>query len=273
MIELDYFGRALVEAALAGVLSGLVGVVVVLRQRAFTAMALTHATFPGAVVAAMIGAPIVLGSGVAAALLLGLTTLVARVRGQGGSVASGIMLSLGFASGAILAAFAQVPVDVESFLTGRVLAVSSAQVVTTLVVLALVVVTIALAGPRLLASSFDARAAEVQGIRPWLVEAIALGMIGVTVVVVAPVIGAILAIALIVGPAAAARLLVRDVRGMLVLAPVLGVVAGVGGLLASRAWDLAAGASIALAAAVLVVIALATTSLVRRVRARPAGAA
>ena len=53
--------RALVEAVLVGALAGLIGVPVVLRRLSFFTMALTHATFPGVVAAAIIGVNIYLG--------------------------------------------------------------------------------------------------------------------------------------------------------------------------------------------------------------------
>ena len=52
---MGYFEKALVAAVLIGTLSGLVGSLVVLRRRTFFAQALTHATFPGAVGAAILG--------------------------------------------------------------------------------------------------------------------------------------------------------------------------------------------------------------------------
>lgn len=248
MFELDYFGRALVEAALAGALAGLVGVVIVLRERAFTAMSLTHATFPGAVAAAIIGAPVVLGAAVAGALLLGVSSLIARVRGQGGSVASAVMLSAGFALGALLAALTHVPIDVEAFLTGNVLASDAAQLWLTVAALAVTILVLLVAGPRLLASTFDTLSASRQGISAWRVEAVSLALIGLAVVVIGPVIGAILAIALLVGPAAAAKSLTRDVRTMALVAPAIGAACGVAGLVASRTFDTAAGATISLVA-------------------------
>src|SRR5690606_18413549 len=80
-----------------------------------------------------------------------------------------------------------------------------------------------------------------------------------------PVVGAILGVALIVAPAAAARLLVRDWRWMLVLAPAIGVGSGVLGLWVSRWLDIAAGGAIALVAAAAYGIAWLVSSL----RARP----
>jgi len=64
VVSIGFFERALIEAVLAGALAGLVGTLVVLRKRAFFTTALTHATFPGAMVAAVMGFSVVVGSAV-----------------------------------------------------------------------------------------------------------------------------------------------------------------------------------------------------------------
>ena len=100
---MDYFTRALLEAVLAGALGGLVGVIVVVRGRAFFTMSLTHATFPGAVAAVLLGIPPVLG---AAAASLGL--VVALGLRMAGRMQPGDALSFGpcLAVAGILALFA-----------------------------------------------------------------------------------------------------------------------------------------------------------------------
>ena len=118
------------------------------------------------------------------------------------------------------------------------------------------------------ASSADEAGYRRAGMRPWIPETVSLALIAGTVVAIMPVVGAILGVALIVAPAAAARLVVRDWRWMLVLAPAIGITAGVIGLLASRWLDLAAGGAIALAAALLYGAAWLVGSA--RDRARPA---
>ena len=85
-----------------------------------------------------------------------------------------------------------------------------------------------------------------------------------------PAVGAILAIALIAAPAAAARLLARTTTQIFLAAPVLGAVAGISGVLLSRGLDIAAGPAIALTAAAFFLAALGVRSLGRaRLRLRP----
>jgi zinc/manganese transport system permease protein len=249
LAQLGFFELAMVEVVLAGALAGLVGVLVVLRERAFFTMSLTHATFPGAVAAAMLGVSIPLGAAVAAIALVAVAVGIGRIRSQGPAVASGVMLTAGFALGALLQSLTPLPIDVESFLVGQVLAVTGSDLGLTAALLVAAVAVWAVAGRHLVFSSVDEPGYRRTGLRPWVPEAVALALIAATVVAIMPVVGAILGVALIVAPAAAARLLVRDYRAMLALAPVLGILSGVLGLLASRWFDIAAGGAIALVAA------------------------
>ena len=256
---LDFFALAMLEVAVAGALAGVVGVLVVLRERAFFTMSLTHATFPGAVAAAMLGVSVPLGAAVAAVALVAIAVGIGHIRSQGPTVASGVMLTAGFALGAFLQSLSPLAIDVESFLVGQVLAVTGADVALTTVLLVVAIAAWAVSGAHLVFSSADEAGYRRAGLRPWVPEAVSLALIAATVVAIMPVVGAILGVALIVAPAAAARLLVRDYRWMLVLAPVLAIASGVLGLLASRALDVAAGGAIALVAAALYGIARAAT--------------
>ncbi|WP_306233474.1 metal ABC transporter permease [Agrococcus beijingensis] len=247
--QLGFFELAMVEVVLAGGLAGLVGVLVVLRERAFFTMSLTHATFPGAVAAAMLGVSVPLGAAVAAVALVAVAVGIGRIRSQGPAVASGVMLTAGFALGAMLQSLTPLPIDVESFLVGQVLAVTEADLALTGAMLVLAAGVWAVAGRHLVFSSVDEPGYRRAGLRPWVPEAVSLALMAATVVAIMPVVGAILGVALIVAPAAAARLLVRDFRWMLLLAPAIGILSGVAGLLASRWLDAAAGGAIALVAA------------------------
>lgn len=255
-MDLSYFTRAIIEAILAGALAGLVGVLVVVRQRAFFTMSLTHATFPGAIAATLLGIPPVVGAAVGSIGLVGIATAIGRVRAQGASVASGIMLTTGFALGVLLQSVSSVPINVEAFLTGSILATDTAQLVLTGTVLSAVIVALLLFGRRMLFESFDRDGYRAAGMRGWPIEALALGIIAATVVTLMPVVGAILSVALIVAPAAAAQQFTRNVAGMFALAPILGALSGVMGLLLSRALEVSAGGAITLVAVTIFAISL-----------------
>ena len=110
--------------------AGFVGALVVLRRRTFFAQALTHGTYPGAVAAAALGVSVPAGAAVASVVLVAVMAGIARMRRQGAQVAAGIVLTGGFAAGALLQAMIPgLPVRAESLLVGSILTVSDADIV------------------------------------------------------------------------------------------------------------------------------------------------
>ncbi|WP_127794965.1 metal ABC transporter permease [Agromyces sp. LHK192] len=261
---MGYFERALLAAVIIGAGAGFVGALVVLRKRTFFAQALTHATYPGAVAAAALGLSVPLGAAVAAVVIVAIMLGIARIRRQGAQVAAGIVLTGGFAAGALLqASIPGLPVSPESLLVGSILTVTDADIaLAAAVALAAVVVVVAF-GPRIVFSTADPAGFRAAGFREWPVELLVLALIAASVVSSLPAVGAILAIALIAAPAAAAKLVVRSYRGVLFAAPVIGAASGILGVLASRAFAVAAGPSIALAATGCFAIALGVSQLRR----------
>ncbi|MBG6212641.1 MAG: metal ABC transporter permease [Cryobacterium sp.] len=264
---MGYFEQALLAALLIGALSGFVGTLVVLRQRTFFAQALTHATFPGAVGAAILGVSIPLGAAVASVVIVGVMTMIGRVKRQGNQVASGILLTAGFALGVLLQGLnPALPVKVDSYLVGSILTVTDRDVTLVAVVLGLAVLATVVFGKQIMFSTFDVNGFRAAGFREWPIEVLTLVLITATVVTAMPAVGAILAIALIAAPAAAARLVSRTTTQMFVIAPVLGAVSGLVGVLLSRSLDVAAGPAIALTAAALFVLSLVLRRLVGAAR-------
>ncbi|MCM4078001.1 metal ABC transporter permease [Paractinoplanes hotanensis] len=259
----DALHRATAEVVLAGALAGLVGVQVVLRRLSFFTMALTHATFPGVVLASIIGVNILLGGVVAGGIVaLGVAALTRR-RGQDASAATGVLLSAGFALGAALVAtqsgFSR---DLSSFLVGSILTVGPQDLVTTAVALIVVAAVLAAGARSLLLIGFDRAGAQAAGIRVGVWDVVLLLTIQIAVVTMVPAVGTILAVSLIVAPAAAARLWSDRLPVVTALSVGFAVGSGLAGLWASSRWDVAAGASISLTATAV----LAVSWLLARVR-------
>ncbi|GGK76079.1 metal ABC transporter permease [Mangrovihabitans endophyticus] len=253
----DALHRATVEVLLCGALAGLVGVQVVLRRLSFFTMALSHATFPGVVAASIIGVNILLGGVVAGgAVALGVAAL-SRRRGQNAASATGVLLAAGFAVGTgLVATQSGFSRDLSSFLVGSILTVSAADLVITAMVLLLVgAVLVACARP-LAYTGFDRTGAQAAGFATGVWDVVLLLTIETVVVTIVPAVGTILALALIVAPAAAARPWATRLSTLTVLAVVFGAVSGLAGLSLSTRWDIAAGASITLTATLLLAMSL-----------------
>lgn len=261
---MSYFALAALELTLLGLLSGVAGTLIVLRRRSFFAVALSHATFPGGVVFAVAGWNLLLGQALFAVVLVLLMTALARVPGQGRQVASGIVLAFGFALGTLLASLNPgLGVPVEALLVGSPLAVSPADIAVTGVALFSAFVIAAVYGRRILFHTFDPIGFQASGFRVWPVELVVTGIITAAVVVAMPAVGAILGVAVLIGPAAAARVLAPRTEWIPPIAAGLGVTGGLVGLWISREFAVAAGGAIGLTMAGLFVAALAVSTLLR----------
>lgn len=249
--------RALVEAVIIGTLSGAIGVQIVLRRLAFFTMTMTHATFPGVVAAAIIGVNIYLGGALVGVLVALAVVGLTRRRGQGASAATGVMLSAGFALGIGLAAtqngFAK---NLSAYLVGAILTVSDADLITGAVVCVVVLGVLFAVGKELRFAGFDPNGARAAGYRTWLLDLLLLLLIEAVIVVIVPAVGTILALALLVAPASAARAWTDRPASTTLLAIAFGIASSVTGLALSTRYDVSAGGTIALVAAGVLVASL-----------------
>ncbi|MBK0421938.1 metal ABC transporter permease [Leucobacter sp. CSA2] len=266
---MSYFALAALELALLGLLSGAAGTLIVLRRRSFFAVALSHATFPGGVVFAIAGWNLLIGQALFAGLLVVLMTLLSRLPGQGRQVASGVVLSFGFALGTLLASLNPgLGIPVEALLVGSPLGVAPSDVATTAIVLVAVVAVLAPSARRILFHTFDPVGFAAAGFRTWPVELIVTGVIAASVVVAMPAVGVILGVAVLIAPAAAARVLAPSVVWIPPIAALIGVGGGLAGLWASREFSIAAGGSVGLAVTACFLLALAFDGARRALRRR-----
>lgn len=264
---MSYFALAALELGLLGLISGLAGTLIVLRRRSFFAVALSHATFPGGVVFAIAGWNLLLGQALFALVLVLMMTLLSRIPGQGRQVTSGVVLSFGFALGALLASLNPgLGVPVEALLVGSPLGVTVGDVTATAVVLVVVLAVLALSWRRILFHTFDPVGYAAAGYRAWSVEFVVTAVVAAAVVVAMPAVGAILGVAVLIGPAATARVLVSRLEWIPPVAAVIGIAGGLVGLWISREFGVAAGGSVGLVITAMFLLALGVRACLQRTR-------
>lgn len=264
---MSYFALATIEIVLLGLLSGVAGTLIVIRRRSFFAVALSHATFPGGVAFAVLGWNLLLGQALFAVALVLIMTLLSRIPGQGRQVTSGVVLSFGFALGTLLAGLNPgLGVPVEALLVGSPLGVDLGDIAATAAVLVVALVAVSLTGRKILFHTFDPVGYAAAGFRTWPVELAVTGIIAASTVVAMPAVGAILGVAILIGPAATARLIAPQLSWIPPIAAVVGVGSGVVGLWISRDFNVAAGGAIGLVVALVFVMTLLARALVTRFR-------
>jgi manganese/iron transport system permease protein len=242
-----YLVRALAEVLLVGLVGGAVGVHVLLRRLSFFTMALTHATFPGVVLAGILGLGLVFGGAVFGAVVVLLVALLSSRERADDSSVTGVLLAGGLALGVLLlSAQSGFSRDLSAYLVGSVVTVQTSDVVGTAAAGAVVLVVLLALGRPLVFAAFDRAGAEAAGFGVRRLDVVILLLVEVAVVTSVPAVGTLQSVALLVAPAATARLWVSSVPAMTVVSMTLGAVSGVVGVLLSREVDVAAGGAIVL---------------------------
>jgi ABC-type Mn2+/Zn2+ transport system permease subunit len=245
--------RAFAEIALVGVIGGAIGCWVVLNELSYAAESLPHAMFPGLVLAALSGAPLLVGGAGGLLVAAGAITLAARTPRIGRDAAIAIVITALFGLGALLALTPQTPAGIQSLLFGDILGVSRADLAASAALAVVVLAALRLLHSRLVIAGFDRTTAGALGVQPALADLALLVLLALSVLIAVQALGNLLVAALVIAPAAGARLLARRVLPMMAIAATLAIACGFGGLYASYYLRTATGASIA---ATLVIVYL-----------------
>lgn len=269
-----FMQRALAEVVLLGTAGGALGCWIVFYGLSYAAESLAHSLFPGLVLAAIAGAPLLLGAVPAIVLAAAAIALAARVAGVSRDAAVAVVVTTMFGLGALLALSPSSPPGIESLLFGDLFGVGKGDLVAAAALAIVVAIALRLLHGRLLIAGFDRGTAASLGVSPLFADAALLLLLGAGIVVAVQGLGNLLVVALFVGPAAAARQLCDRMLPMMLIAIVLAALAGVGGLYLSYYAGTAGGASVALAIVAIYLLALPLGRLrgARRPSPLPAGA-
>jgi ABC-type Mn2+/Zn2+ transport system permease subunit len=255
-LQEPFMQRALAEVVLLGIAGGALGCWVVFYGLSYAAESLSHSLFPGLVLAAIAGAPLLLGAVPAIVLAAVAIALAARVAGVSRDSAVAVVVTTMFGLGALLALAPASPPGIESLLFGDVFGVTDGDLVTAAILVVGVGVALRLLHGRLLVAGFDRGTARSLGVSPALADAALLLLLGAGIVVAVQGLGNLLVVAVFVGPAAAARRLSDRMLPMMLLAAGLAAFAGIAGLYLSYYAGTAGGASVALAIVAVYLISL-----------------
>ncbi len=265
--QLAFFRHSLVVATLAGALCGLVGVYVVLRGMSYIGHGLSHAIFGGAAASAVVNFNLYLGAGLwglASALMIGRVT---RRRPIGSDAAIGVVTTASFALGLVLfGLFGTASKNVDAVLFGSILGVTAADLWVVAAVTAGAAATVFFRYRPLLFTTFDPEVADVSGVNTARMDALLMAVLAVSILATMKVIGVVLIAAMLVIPAAAARMLTTSFARMLWLSVAIGGSCGLVGMYASYHLDVSSGATIVLVGAMVFGVVLALTGGRRRGR-------
>jgi ABC-type Mn2+/Zn2+ transport system permease subunit len=239
--------RALLELALVGGFCGALGFWVVTERLAYSAESLSHGLLPGLVLAALAGAPILLGAAGGAVVAAALIAFAARDRRIGPDTGTAVAVTGLVGLGGLLALAPESPQRLEELLFGDPLGVTDGDLTAAAAMLALGSAALVALHRPLSAVAFDAAGAAAAGLRPAVLRLVLLALLAAAVAVAVQGLGALLVLAVLVGPPLAVRHHARTPARAMLGGAAVAVLAGIVGIEVSFHAHSAAGASVALA--------------------------
>jgi ABC-type Mn2+/Zn2+ transport system permease subunit len=259
--------RATLEIVLAGGFCGALGFWVLSERLAYAGESLSHGLLPGLVLAALAGAPLLLGAAGGAVAAAALIALAARDVRVGPDTGTAVAVTGLVGLGALLALTPDAPPRLEELLFGDPLGASDGDLAAAALLLAGGGAVLAVLARPLAATSFDPAGAAALGVRPALVRLALLGLMAAAIAVAVQGLGALLVLAVLVAPPLAVRRHTRTPGAAMAAGAVVAALAGVAGIQLSALAGSAAGASVA-----LVLCAAAALGALLPRRSRSAGA-
>lgn len=235
---LPLVSNSLIAGAVLGVVGGLIGIFIMMRDMAFAVHGIAELSFAGAAFALLIGADVVTGSvlgSLIAALILGFLGTRARDRNS----ITGVLMPFGLGLGILfISLYEGRSANKFGLLTGQIVAVDDVQLNGMLALSAVVVIALLLVWRPLTFASVDPVVANARGVRTSGLSIIFMMILALAVAVTIQVVGALLVLALLITPAAAAMRVSSNPIITVVLSIVFAELAVVGGILLALAGSL-----------------------------------
>lgn len=277
-VKYEFIQRALIASITIGISCGLIGTYIMLRRMSLIGDALAHAVLPGVVISFIIAGKSeitlfigAVAAGIVTVLLIGFVNRNSRIKED---TSIGIIFTGAFALGILLVSqLKQVHIDLSSYLFGDVLGVSAGDLVLSAVIMLIIVITILLFYKQLLVTSFDPTMAVTIGISTTFIHYMLMTLLSMSIVAGLQSVGVILIIAMLITPPATAYLLSDNLKKILVISTVIGMLSSIIGLYLSYHFNFASGASIVLVAVSIFMLAFlfspregVITKLIRRTK-------
>ncbi len=252
----EFMRNAIAVGALVGILCPVVGSYLIVQRMALLGDVIAHCVLPGLSISFFLGIDILIGaftSGIFGSVLIAWIRSQSRIKAD---AAMALIFSSFFSVGVILITLLRNTLDLDSFLFGDILGVSSQDIQRTLVIAVLILGLVRLLYKELLFYTFDQVGAQAIGLP---IQTIYYGfMAAVTLTIIASMqaVGVILVISLLVGPALTAYLLTKELHQMMLMGMVIGVFSSVSGIYLSYYYNLPSGPAIVLVSSALFLLVL-----------------
>ena len=223
--------NSLIAGALLALIGGLVGVFVMNRELSFAVHGISELSFAGAAVFLLVGLDVVLGSVVGSLTAAAIIAFLGdRARDRNSIVA--VLMPFGLGIGILaLALYPGRAANKFGLLTGQIVAVDDPKLGAMVVISTIVLISLALMWRPLTFASLDGEVAAARGVKTTLLGIVFVMLLGLAVAAAVQIVGALLVLALLVTPAAAALRLSSSQLWVPVLSVSFALVSMVGGTL------------------------------------------
>ncbi len=272
LLSYDFMQRALVAAALVGLVAPLIGVFLVQRRLALLGDGMGHVALAGVGIAFLVGSAPVPTALLAAAIGAVVIELIRARSRTAGDLALALIFYGGIAGGVLFTSLAggKSSAALNQYLFGSLSTVGASDVVWLAVVAIFVLAVLAVFGREIFVMALDPDVARTQGIRTTAMSMLLTVLAAFAVVIGMRTVGLLLVSAIMIVPIAAAQQLTRSFRATAVIGVVVGELSAVLGLVASFYLDVPPGPSIVFLALGLFAVCAAVAVPLRRRRVRAA---
>jgi len=252
LLSYGFFQKALVASVVIGLVMGLLGTHVVLRNLAFIGTGVAHASFGGIAVGLLLGwSPLGMAWGFALLTALGVAFVQERTPIHE-DTAIGILFTTLMALGIFGIGFYRgYAGDLFAYLFGNILNIPERELLWGIVGGGTILLVLMALSKEFLLIAFDPEFARVEGFPVGLLNALELALIASAVVISLRLVGVILAEALLVIPPATALLIARSLGGLQVLSAAFAVGASVMGLFLAYVFNAPSGATVVLCSSLI----------------------
>jgi len=231
--------RALIASTLVGLMCGVLGCFIVLRNMALIGDALAHAILPGVVFAFMIVGYSTLGfftgAVIAGIVMAVITTWIQQNVKTKNDASIGIVFTAMFSVGVMAISWISkdqgVHLDLKDFLIGNVLGVSDEDLYLTGAITIYVLISIVVFYRYLFVTTFQPVIGDTMGISSKVMHYFLMLLLSFVVVASLRTVGMILVVAMLITPAATALLLSDRLKNVLIISALIGVSSAIVGLL------------------------------------------
>jgi len=245
--DLAFLPKALLIAVMSSIVCGVIGSYVVLRGMAFIGDAVAHAVFPGLAVAFVVSGNLIVGGTIAGVLTAVLVAVFSQNRRLKEDSIIGVFFVAAFALGIVI--ISQAPGyagSLQQFLFGSITGIPDEDLYVVGGTGILILGTAFALHKEFVAITLDREMARAMGLRVFWLDIVLYVLVTLAVVISVQTIGNILVLALLITPAATARLLTDRLGAMMAIAPAIGGASALIGLYISWSWDLPVGGTIVL---------------------------